>query len=304
VPDPTQPTAVEDGVAASRWQLPEGAWATVLDGLCAQFPQIPRAVWIDRMQRGRVFGPAGALLPTSPYQAGLPLRYFREVAHETSIVGTEVIIHLDEHLLVVDKPHGLPVIPAGRYLRETLLARLIRRTGNPDLVPLHRLDRDTAGLVLFSTDPATRGRYAALFRERRIDKRYEALAPALPDLRWPQIRRSRIVRGEPFFRMAEILAAPDSETRIEVLDRSGAIWRYGLQPLTGRKHQLRVHMAALGAPICGDRLYPELAEPASDDNGAEILQLLASELSFTDPLDGSRRKFVSGLQLQRRGGEV
>jgi tRNA pseudouridine32 synthase / 23S rRNA pseudouridine746 synthase len=293
--NPAFPATEDGGIAASRWQLPAGPWPTVLDGLCAHFPQIPRAVWVDRMERGRVFGPTGALMPASAYQVGLQLRYYREVIDEAPVAGTERIVHLDTHLLVADKPHGLPVTPAGRHLRETLLARLIRRTGNPDLVPLHRLDRETAGLVLFSPDPASRASYAALFRERRIAKRYEALAPALPDLQWPQIRRSRIQRGEPFFRMTEIDAAPNSETRIEVLDRSGPIWRYALHPLTGRKHQLRLHMAALGAPICGDRWYPTLRDP--EENSDIPLQLLARALDFVDPLDGRQRSFESSLEL-------
>lgn len=250
------------------------------------------------MRRGRVFGPAGVLTPQTLYQAGLQLRYHREVADEVPIDAPEAVVHVDEHLLVADKPHGLPVTPSGRYLRETLLARLIRRTGNQDLVPLHRLDRDTAGLVLFSTNPVSRASYAALFRERRIDKRYAALAPALPALEWPQIRRSRIERGEPFFRMTEIDAAPNSETRIDVLERGGPIWCYALQPLTGRKHQLRLHMAAMGAPICGDRLYPKLAEPSEAGLPESNLQLLAAELGFVDPLDGRQRRFISAQQLR------
>ncbi len=300
MPEPEFPAVDDDGVAASRWRLPVGPWPTVLDALCAHFPQVSRALWIDRMRRGRVFGPAGALTVDAPCKAGLELRYYREVRNEAPIDGIERIVHVDAHVLVADKPHGLPVTPSGRYLRETLLARLIRATGNTDLVPLHRLDRDTAGLVLFSTNPVSRASYAALFRERRIGKHYQALAPALPDQRWPQIRRSRIVRGEPFFRMTEIDAAPNSETRIDVLDREGAIWRYALEALTGRKHQLRVHMAALGAPICGDRWYPVLRDPVEISAGSAAtvpLQLLASALDFVDPLDGRQRRYQSSLRL-------
>ena len=251
------------------------------------------------MARGRVLGPDGAITPESVYRVGLELRYFREVPDEAPIAAVERILHLDEHLLVADKPHGLPVVSAGRYLRETLLARLIRRTGNAELVPLHRLDRETAGLVLFSTNPASRAAYAELFRERRIGKHYEALAPALPELAWPLVRRSRILRGDPFFRMAEAEGDANSETWIDALDRSGPIWRYALRPLTGRKHQLRLHMAALGAPICGDRWYPELRDPDAGDEAP--LQLLAAALAFTDPVDGRPRRFESGLSLPRTG---
>ena len=195
----------------SRLQLPPGPWATVLDGLCARFPAIERAVWIDRFARGRVLDAAGvALAHDAPYRVGAEIRYFREVPHEPAIPFEETVLHADAHLVVADKPHFLPVTPAGPYVRETLVARLIERLGNPDLAPLHRIDRDTAGLVLFSADPASRGAYQALFRERLIHKRYEAIAPALPGLDFPLIRATCLIPGDPFFRMQEGEGAPNS----------------------------------------------------------------------------------------------
>jgi len=184
------------------------------------------------------------------------------------------------------------------FVTLSVLARLVRRLGNADLVPMHRIDRDTAGLVLFSADPATRAAYQDLFRLRRIDKRYEALAPALPALERESVlvRRSRLLPGEPFFRMCETAGAPNSESRIEVVERAGALWRYALEPVSGRKHQLRVHMAALGAPILHDRLYPELADAAVDDH-ARPLQLLARSLQFIDPLSGAERWFETEMTL-------
>ncbi len=192
-----------------------------------------------------------ALAADHPWQVGLEIHYFREVVDEPVIPFQEAILHVDAHLLVADKPHFLPVTPAGGYVQQTLLARLVARTGNPDLVPLHRLDRLTAGLVLFSMRPGTRDAYQRLFRERRIVKTYEAMAPALPGQAFPLERHSRLVPGEPFFRMAEVPGEPNARTRIEVIDGEGPWWRYRLHPETGRKHQLRVHMAALGAPIRG-----------------------------------------------------
>src|SRR5690349_671210 len=191
--------------APSTVHLPKGDWPTALDGLCACFPRIPREQWLDRVRRGRVLDAQGAPIDErTPHRAGMKLRYFREVASEPTVPGQEVVLHADEHLVVVDKPHFLPVIPAGAYVRQTLLARLIHRLGNPALVPLHRLDRETAGLVLFSAQPATRDAYLGLFRARRIAKRYEALAAPLPSLDFPHVRRSRLERGEPFFRMCEV----------------------------------------------------------------------------------------------------
>jgi tRNA pseudouridine32 synthase/23S rRNA pseudouridine746 synthase len=280
-----------------RLQLPPGNWVSLLEGLCARFPRIDRLQWESRFARGRVQDALGrALAPDMPWQVGLEIRYFREVADEPVIPFVETILHHDAHLLVADKPHFLPTAPAGAFVRETLLARLVERTGNADLVPLHRLDRLTAGLVLFSTRPETRDAYQRLFRERRIEKTYEALAPALPDLRFPLERHSRLQPGEPFFRTAEVPGEPNARTRIELIEEHGPVWRYRLVPESGRKHQLRVHMAALGAPILGDGFYPQLQDRPQGE-GEPPLQLLAQALAFDDPLTGQRRSFRSARTL-------
>ncbi len=285
-----------DGVAASRWQLPPGPWATVLDGLCARFPAIERTRWLDRMARGLVRDADGvAITPDSPYRVGAEIRYYREVPAERPIPFEEVVVHADDHLVIADKPHFLPVTPAGGFVAETLLARLVRRLGNPNLVPLHRIDRGTAGLVMFSADPDSRSRYQALFPQRLIRKRYEALAPALPGVSFPLVRRSRLEPGEQFFRMREADGddrEPNSESRIDVLERGEACWRYALEPVTGRKHQLRVHMAALGAPILNDPLYPWPGTEQGDDY-ERPLKLLARSLAFVDPISGAERRFES-----------
>ena len=286
-----------DGLAPSTLQLPPGAWPTVLDCLCERFPAVSRTRWIGRMARGRVVDAAGAALTAeTPHRVGLEVHYYREVDDEPTIPFDERIVYADAHLLVADKPHFLPVTPAGAHVHETLLGRLIRRTGNTALAPLHRIDRETAGLVLFSTDPGSRARYQALFRERRIHKHYEANAPALPQLVFPHTRSSRIVAGTPFFRMQESAGAANSETRIEVIARGEDRWRYALAPVTGRKHQLRVHMAALGAPIAHDPLYPTVRHREAGDYSSP-LQLLARRLTFIDPLSGAERCFTSGFAL-------
>jgi len=303
------PPRPEPPPAASTLHLPTGAWRTVLDCLCSRFATIPRAQWLERMARGRVLdADRRAIGPEHPYRAGLTVHYFREVARETPIPFIETLIHVDEHLVVADKPHFLPVIPAGRFVRETLLRRLIARLRNPDLVPLHRIDRGTAGLVLFSACRATRGDYQTLFRDGRIAKHYEAIAPALPGLVLPHTRATRIVSCTPFFRLREVDRAANACTRVEVLEMDVAhtaaaadlpprpYWRYRLTPGSGRKHQLRVHMAALGAAIVNDPFYPTLRDAADDDYAAP-LQLLARELIFTDPLSGARRAFRSRLVL-------
>ncbi|MBN8211953.1 MAG: pseudouridine synthase [Xanthomonadales bacterium] len=292
-----QPVVSSATSTPSRLQLPPGPWATVFDALCARFPAIDRETWHSRFARGRVLDADGTpLTERTPFRTGAEIRYYREVDSEPCLAVQETILHVDEHLIVVDKPHFLPVTPGGIYVNETLLARLLKRFGEDDIVPLHRLDRLTAGVMLFSRDPKTRSRYQSLFRDRAIHKRYEALALPLPMATWPLERRSRLVRGEPFFRTQEIDGVPNACTRIDVIERGPEAWRYALEPVTGRKHQLRVHMAALGAPIRNDPLYPQLADQTPDDPECP-LKLLARSLAFIDPLDGSARYFESRLQL-------
>ncbi|MCS4262522.1 tRNA pseudouridine32 synthase/23S rRNA pseudouridine746 synthase [Pseudomonas protegens] len=283
---------------ASTLYLPPGSWATVLDCLCDHFKAISREQWLDRIARGRVLDGQGQPISLElAYREGLRIHYFREVPDEKVIPVEETILYADEHLVVADKPHFLPVTPAGEYVEQTLLRRLIRRLGNPHLVPLHRIDRHTAGLVLFSANPDSRSAYQSLFPTRKIEKRYEAIAAALPQLNFPLLRKSRLVDGEPFFRMQEAQGPSNTETAIEVREKHGELWRYALYPVTGKKHQLRVHMNALGAAICNDPFYPEVLKDIEDDY-ARPLKLLAQGLRFIDPLSGQEREFESRISLQ------
>ncbi|ROL71952.1 pseudouridine synthase [Pseudomonas chlororaphis] len=283
---------------ASTLYLPPGSWLTVLDCLCDHFKAISREHWLDRIARGRVLDGQGQPIAIDlAYREGLRIHYFREVPDEKVIPVQESILYADEHLVVADKPHFLPVTPAGEYVEQTLLRRLIRRLDNPHLVPLHRIDRHTAGLVLFSANPETRSAYQALFPTRQIEKHYEAIAPALPELAFPRVHKSRLVDGQPFFRMQEGEGPSNTETAIEVREQNGELWRYGLYPVTGKKHQLRVHMSALGAGICNDPFYPEVLPDAADDY-ANPLKLLAQGLRFIDPVTGQERSFDSRITLQ------
>jgi len=207
------------------------------------------------------------------------------------------VLFQDAHLVVADKPHFLPVVPSGHYLQETLLLRLKKRLGLPDLVPLHRIDRDTAGLVLFSVQPQSRGAYSALFSQCRIRKTYEAVAPWHDDLPLPLTRTSRIVEAGHFMLQHEASGEPNAITQIELIARRGALAHYRLRPVTGKRHQLRVHMAALGLPIVGDGLYPTLT-PEGQVDYANPLQLLARSIEFVDPMTGAPRCYESRRQLQ------
>lgn len=294
---PSRPPAI-NGVNASTVLVLAGPWRTLLDALCARFPYISRERWLDRFARDRVLDAQGnTLMADAEHNGETIVHYYREVDHEVAIPFAETIVHADTDIVIADKPHFLPVIPAGRHVEETLLARLIRHYGETDLVPLHRIDAGTAGLVMFSRNPATRAAYQALFRQQRIDKSYEALAPALRDIDFPLVRRSRMVRGEPFYRMQEIDGEANAETRIDVIERADEFWRYALFPVSGRQHQLRVQMAALGAPLVNDDVYPVINR-RNDDDFSKPLQLLARALEFHDPISGERRRFASTRQLQ------
>jgi tRNA pseudouridine32 synthase/23S rRNA pseudouridine746 synthase len=295
-PSRSTPPPPIDGLLACRVVLLQGAWPTMIEALCARFAKVPREEWLARIARGHVLHGNGApIAANDAFRAGIEVFYYREFS-EQPIPVVESILHADDRLVVVDKPHFLPVIPAGKYRRETLVARLIARTGNPHLTPLHRIDRGTAGLVMFSADPASRSAYHSLFRDRAIRKRYEALAAPLPAIDFPVLRNTRLVRCDDYFRMQEVDGEPNTHTRIEVIERGTPWWRYALYPHSGKMHQLRVHMAALGAPIANDPWYPD-AEPVGPDDLSRPLKLLAQSLTFVDPIDGSERRFETRLQL-------
>ncbi|MCM3905922.1 MAG: pseudouridine synthase [Pyrinomonadaceae bacterium] len=268
-----------------------------MDFFREQYPQVGAETWTARMAKGQVMDEAGRHVdPETAYRVGACIFYYRELENEKVIPYVEHVLYQNEHILVADKPHFLPVIPSGRFLHETLLVRLRKNRKPEGLVPIHRLDRETAGVVLFSVNPKTRGHYTSLFRNRKVRKVYEALAPTLEGSRFPTTRRSRIVRGEPFFRMQEVPGEPNSETHISSIRNLGSITLYQLIPVTGRKHQLRLHLAGLGIPVINDKLYPAMT-PSNDDDFSSPLKLLAKSLSFQDPLTGQQHYFESGIRL-------
>ena len=292
---------MRDGVGPSQVALPEGGWGCMLDFLLERFPAIPACDWRARMAAGHVIDGAGACVtPQQPYLPHGRLYYYRTVPDEIPNPAQPTVLFEDELLVVADKPHFLPVTPSGNYLQETLLVRLRRKLGIDALTPLHRLDRDTAGIVLFAKQPATCAAYHALFSDREVAKSYQAIAPANPLLRFPLTRTSTLVTGDHFMRMRETQAdrgnRQEARTDIELMETRGAFARYRLRPLTGKRHQLRVHMAALGLPIQGDRIYPSLL-PRGADDGDDPLRLLAETIAFDDPVTGDRRSFASRLQL-------
>ncbi len=291
------PLPMRNGVAPSYLWIDDTAPGAALPFLVARFPDIGEAVWRDRMARREVVDGSGTVLtPGSSLKRGIRIWYYREIEAETPIPFEEQILFQDDHLLVADKPHFLPTTPGGRFLHESLLVRLKNKLGIAALTPIHRLDRETAGIVVFSLREESRGAYQSLFQKRSVDKVYEALAAQLPERVFPFTHCSRMVDGTPFFRMQEVEGEPNSETRIEVIGEQGGLALYRLHPRTGRKHQLRVHMMSIGAPILNDTFYP-VAQPEGADDFAHPLKLLARAISFDDPVTGQRRRFESGRTL-------
>ncbi len=297
----TNPLPVRNGVSASRIWLPEGDWERILDFLIEKFPNISQQAMQDRMQRGEIMDSKGNYyLPNSPYRSGIHLFYYRELAHETEIPFQATILYRDEHILVADKPHFLPVVPAGRFLQQTLLVRLKNELQLNELTPIHRIDRETAGVVMFCINPKSRGLYQSLFQQRKVNKTYHAIAGynlAMQQRTLPFIYRSKMVKGNPFFRMQEVAGEPNSETIIDIIEQQGKLALYELKPISGRQHQLRVHLASLGCPILHDPFYPQLL-PCKGDDFSQPLQLLAKSIAFTDPISNKLQYFESQQTLE------
>lgn len=300
------PLPIRDGVAAGRLVLPDGHWPLLLDFLVERFRTLSRAEISARMRNGDITDADGISLPADhPHIPNLVVHYYRALAVEELIPFKEVVLYQDERLVVVDKPHFLPVNPSGRYLQETLLIRLIRTLGIETLTPMHRLDRETAGVMLFCVQPHLRGVYQNLFKDRAVKKLYDAIAPYRPGLELPLSRHTRLVPGEPFMRMRETrpneTGAVNAHTAIELIrilpKETHALYR--LAPETGKKHQLRVHMAALGIPIVNDTIYPEALsrEQIAALGHTAPLQLLARSIRFTDPVTGKDLYFESQRTL-------
>ncbi len=271
------------------------------DHLVERLPRVDPAR-IDAMlaERG-IVDLDGPLAPDAPYVPETYLWFHRDMPVETPVPFEIGIVHRDEHLVVVDKPHFLATIPRGRHIAETALVRLRRDLDLPELSPAHRLDRVTAGLLMFVVRREDRGAYQTLFRDRRVRKTYEARAPYEPDLELPRTVRSRIVKERGVVTAQEVDGPVNAETLVELISHVDGIGHYRLSPRTGRTHQLRLHMSGLGVPILGDGFYPRSADgsvrEAALDDFSTPLQLLAAELGFTDPLDGQPRRFVTRLRL-------
>lgn len=290
---------------ASEITLPpkDLGWGTVLNFLIEKFHRIDPAIWQQRVADGKVFWFGGDTIHATT--AFLPSRrvcYYREVAAEPVIPFAHQIIYQDQHIVVACKPHFLPVIPGGEFVNECLLERVKRDTGLQDLVAVHRLDKETAGLVLFSVNSQSRPLYYQLFAQGQITKTYQAVAKlsaAQQQLELPfswQVK-NRLQKSVPSFVMQQTEGEVNACSSLSLVEKRAELGLFELTPHTGKTHQLRMHMMSSGCPILFDKYYPDLL-PKQQLDFTQPLQLLAKGLSFTDPATGLDHQFESSRQLQ------
>lgn len=298
-----RPLPVRDGLNPTRLRLPEGEpAATVLVYLCLRWPDDAHNL-ARKVSTGQVLlDDATAVNPQTPYRAGIFVHLYRDAVPETPVPFTVDVLHRDEHLVVVDKPHFLATTPRGSHVTETVLTRLRRSLDLPELSPAHRLDRLTAGVLVLTTHRAARGSYQRLFDARAVRKTYLAVAPHRPDLELPCTVRSRIVKERGSLQAREVAGEPNAETVVELELVHGVTATYRLTPRTGRTHQLRVHLCSLGVPILGDPLYPRVLD--AQDDWAAPLQLLAHTVAFDDPFTGQPRTFTTRRALDGSGAQA
>ncbi len=288
-----------NGVSASQVFLDanKSNASTVYEYLCQQFPHIAATEWQQRFKDGLVFAENGEILTTlSAFIANSHVYYYRFLAHEIRVPFEHQILFENDHFIVVDKPHFLTMSPTGQYVQETLLVRLKKQTQIEHLTPIHRLDRETAGVVLISKCVESRGLYQQMFATRQVQKTYHAIAGYREDLSFPMTTQFRMEKGQPFYTMRVCTGEANSETQINLLEQHGEWAKYELKPHTGKQHQLRVHLNQLGIPIQNDPFYPTVQHKPEDDF-SQPLQLLAKQIEFIDPVTQQAFLFHSAHEL-------
>ena len=298
---PRSPLSRQHGLDASWVRTPDNDrdtfphWVTMGDFLAARFPPVVPVA--EMLAAGEFVDHAGRpWTGEEPYRPNAFVWFHRQLVPEPVVPFPVDVLHADARVVVVDKPHFLATTPRGTHVTESVVVRLRGALGLPDLVPAHRLDRLTAGVLVLTAHREHRAAYAGVFQSRAVHKTYEALAPFDPTLEFPRRVISRIQKRRGSLQAEMVDGTPNAETLIELVESRGRYARYRLTPTTGKTHQLRVHLAALGLPIVGDPLYPTVLDVA-DDDFTSPLQLIARRLSFTDPIDQTPREFTSRFGL-------
>ena len=273
---------MSDVLGPARLRLHGG---NVADEFGRRFGPAARA----KVVAGEVFSADGVVLDArTEMPADSFVYHYRDLPDEVTVPFDVPVLYRDDNIVVVDKPHFLATMPRGSHVAQTAVVRLRRELDLPELSPAHRLDRLTAGVLLFTVRREVRGAYQTLFARGEVAKTYLAVSSVEAGLVGPQVVSNRIIKRRGVLQARIESGEPNAETLVEPLGGG----RYRLTPRTGRTHQLRVHMAALGIPIDNDPLYPDVIDIESGDFTAP-LRLIAQRLEFDDPLTGERRCFVS-----------
>ncbi|MCM8532785.1 MAG: pseudouridine synthase [Lentisphaeraceae bacterium] len=281
------------------WLPDDSRYSTCLEFLVAKFSRIPEDVWRQRIELQKVSFEGGELIELlTPYRPSSRIQYFREVVDEPIIPFQEKVLFENDRFLIVDKPHFLPIHPAGKYVTETLVSRLKEKHGYKDLAIAHRLDRLTAGLVLCTKEKQYRSAYQQLFMNKEVQKVYHAVSKSPKEVFDTRVLKLHMAPYLEHFRMQiKSDLEPNSESHVSLLESRNGKALFELSPITGKKHQLRVHMAEIGLGIVNDPLYPSYSNEEQEDNYNEPMQLLAKRLSFTDPLTNEHFSFASHQSL-------
>ncbi|MGA9869631.1 MAG: pseudouridine synthase [Rhodococcus sp. (in: high G+C Gram-positive bacteria)] len=291
------PLPVRDGLGPTRIRMPEDSpFGTVLGYLVDRFPQDEKGLR-EKIHAGEIVDATGvSLAPDAALMPRADIYLYRDPPIEPVVPFAIDILHRDDDLLVVDKPHFLATTPRGAYVARSALVVLRRELDLPELSPAHRLDRLTAGVLIFTVRPEVRRAYQEMFADRTVAKTYEAVARYDPELALPRTMRSRMVKERGVLRAEIVPGEPNAETMVELAEHDENRGLYTLRPKTGRTHQLRLHMNELGIPIFGDNFYPDFYDVADDDY-SRPLQLLARSVSFIDPFSEEVRTFTSTRTL-------
>lgn len=297
---PPSPLPPRHGVDAQRIRMPQdGPWPTLRDHLVERLARGLDAAEVDRKLAagGFVDAQGRPVAPDAPFVPRSVVWAHRDLPDEVQVPFEIDILHRDDRIVVIDKPHYVATMPRGRHVVQSALARTRVLTGLSRLTPAHRLDRPTAGVLMFTTEQRWRGAYQRIFAAGQVHKEYLAVASVREDLELPLVRRTHVAKDHGTHQAREVPdAAPNAETLVELVSRRGDLGLYRLTPRTGRTHQLRCQLSGLGIPIVNDPLYP-VERDLPPDLFDEPLQLLAAVLEFDDPVDGRRRRFVTRRQL-------
>jgi tRNA pseudouridine32 synthase/23S rRNA pseudouridine746 synthase len=232
---------------------------TIFDFFLHRFPRIPPDTWSERFSTAKVWSGDRSIDADTPYQPLLEVHYRREVEREPPVREDYRVVWSGRHLMVVDKPPNLPVTPGGHWVRGCLLHLLLEATGNDEITPLHRLDRLTSGVVIFSQDAETRPHFARLFQPRPlVEKTYTAVCELRREPPPPRFTLEHNIgrSDEDYWRQVVRPGLPvNARSEIEILAVDEDLVLARVRPSTGRKHQIRVQLADAGLPILGDPLY-------------------------------------------------